>query len=73
MEFRTKTIKIQMPVVRYRKVSLSRAKKEIEHYIVHRKKKAWIEEITDDLRIEPLTAIRALESLEKEGRIKEAK
>lgn len=73
MEFRTKTIKIKLPVTRYRKVSLSEAKRDIEHYIVHRKKKAWIEEITDDLRIDPLTAIKALERLEKEGRIREAK
>ncbi len=73
MEFKTKILKIRIPVTRYRKISLPQAKKEIEHYILHRKKKAWIEEITDDLKIEPLIAIRALEKLEKEGKVREAK
>lgn len=73
MRFMTKTVKIRVPVTNYRRVSLSQAKREIETYVAHRKRKAWIEEITDDLRIDPLTTIRALGVLEKEGRVREAK
>ena len=71
MEYKTKSFKIKIPVIRYRKVTLNQAKKDIAEYAEHKKKKIWIEDVLDDLRIDPLTAVHAIMQLKKEGKIKE--
>ena len=65
-------IEFDFPIINYRKISLKHAKKEIEHFVKHRRK-TWIEDITDGLKIDPRTALRAIEQLEEEGKIREAK
>lgn len=65
-------IEFSSPIISYRKISLKEAKKEIEHFIKHRKK-TWIEDITDGLKIDPRTTLRAIEQLEREGKIRESK
>ncbi len=72
MKNRSNVLEFDYPIINYRKISLKKAKDEIEHFIKHRKK-TWIEDITDGLKIDPRTTLRAIEQLEKEGKIKERK
>ena len=71
MEYRTKTVRIKIPLIRYRRVTLNQAKKDIAEYATHKKKKIWVEDVLDDLRIDPLTAVQAIRQLKKEGKIRE--
>lgn len=53
-----------------RKISSSRAKEEIVEYLEHRKGKVWMEDVMNDLRIDPLIVVRTFRQLHKEGKIK---
>ena len=55
---------------RIRNIPVSKAKKEIELYIKHKKQKVWIEDVMNDLRIDPVVVVKAIKLLEKEGKIK---
>ena len=58
------------PTIKYRKITKAKAKKEIEKYLEHKKKRVWIEDVVNDLKIEPKIVIKVIKDLEKEGKIK---
>ena len=72
MKTKNRIVEFDFPIINYRKISVPKAKKEIEHFVKHRRK-TWIEDITDGLKIDPRTTLRAIEQLEKEGKIRERK
>ncbi len=53
-----------------RNIPVLKAKREIELYIKHKKRKVWIEDLINDLRIDPIVIVKAIRLLEKEGKIK---
>ena len=55
---------------RIRTIPVNKAKREIEVYIKHKKQKVWIEDLINDLRIDPVIIVRVIKQLEKEGKIK---
>lgn len=59
--------------VEYRKLSVGKAREEIVEYLEHRKEETWIENIIDDLSIEPEIVIKVIKELHKRGEIKEAR
>jgi len=58
------------PTVEYRKLTKAKARKEIEKYLEHKKEKVWIEDVVNDLNIEPEVVIKVIKELEKERKIK---
>ena len=58
------------PTIEYRKLTKTKARKEIEKYLKDKKKKVWIEDVVNDLNIEPEIVIKVIKELEKEGKIK---
>jgi hypothetical protein len=53
-----------------RKIQRRKAKEEIIEYLEHRKGKVWMEDVMDDLRIDPVIVVGVLKELHKEGKIK---
>jgi hypothetical protein len=61
---------IGAPEMEYRTLPLKQAENEIEEYIKHKKEKVWLEDVINDLKIEPEIIIKVIKKLEKEGKIK---
>jgi hypothetical protein len=53
-----------------RKIPRRRAKEEITEYLEHRKGKVWMEDVMNDLRIDPVIVVDVFKELHKEGKIK---
>jgi len=58
------------PTIKYRKITKVKAKKEIEKYLEYKKEKVWIEDVINDLKIEPEIVVKVIRDLGKEGKIK---
>ncbi len=58
------------PIIKYRKMTKIKAKKEIEKYLEHKKEKVWIEDVINDLKIEPEIVVKVIRDLGREGKIK---
>lgn len=56
--------------IELRRLSFSDARKEIEEYLKRKKEKIWLEDVINDLKIEPEMVVRVVKQLEREGKIK---
>ena len=56
--------------IKIRTLSFQEARRQISEYLEHSKREVWIEDIIDDLRIDPELVVRVIEKLKKEGKIK---
>lgn len=57
--------------IHYRKLSENDAKVEITEYLKHKKGDVWIEDIINDLKIEPEMVVRVIKEFHKNKMIKE--
>lgn len=64
---------IEEEKITYRELSYEKAKSEIIGYLEHRKEETWIENIIDDLKIDPKIVIKVIKKLHNKGKITEAK
>ncbi|MBI2084427.1 MAG: hypothetical protein HYT70_02345 [Candidatus Aenigmarchaeota archaeon] len=57
--------------IHYRKLSENEAKEEISEYLKHKKGNVWIEDVINDLKIEPEIVVKIIKVFHKKNKIKE--
>lgn len=57
--------------ITYREISLKEARKEIREYLEHKKEDVWMEDVINDLKIDPSVVVRIIGDFHKKGLIKE--